>query len=1164
MNENNSLESLVIPDILLEHLGSRTASREVDADIIEMASRFVEASRLVEADRLVEAGIMDVIKNLFSRGKFKVNYENISTLIKEIETQIANGVKNQKLAPEEQEAAESFLSHLKNVASRTDKGIHSPFRGETKNSWQALQEATERAKTGDYDGLMKGMGDVAGDTADGLKAFRTWGWLESLLNAKDKGLLKQIVPGVKQFTSSGQQVDITFEEFFKYSSRLKPTAIGANPAGDIVVLNKAQLDGALDTLANDIGHSATLKGLAQRAKLVAKATPLALGLGAAAYGVHQVGKNPITTSDFDKAFQGDEYLNQDQKVPPKLLTPQIDNSGNIQSGGLGGTTNGGNFGNLGGQLPNLPNNNKDWLPTNTNSSDYYKIVNNSDSDGNIRLAEENANTSVQVQDPFVSLGNLPSVDLNAILRSVYTAIDQGGVNEQTLLSIRDFVKQEYDKIAPFLNKYEALQSNKNPRIIVSQVSPETIVEVANGAKGLVDSAEKMVNQDHRGESKTKTDSDDFLNNLDIAQKSAYESLAGFGVDIKTAEEWTQSLFKETHMASVMQAVKFIQEVAQIASSASTDVQSVFPVAKNILKRQISSPERAIAILRVIAKYEAMRPGLGLFNLANQAAAGKYNPQELFLIRYSLPMKDGKSDLNSSRDLQQAFDGINMPNTELGKELYEYNKVHQDFQQSQEKVLMRMQRVFLEVQKNREELLTKVMKSWYESIPDWAKNNPIFKSALQFLSGIAYASVIVNTIKHGAGIGGNGLVNPGGGKSDFGFVGSSTRRMRRVLAQAGVAPVDLGAPSAPGTTASSTPEAPTLPPTQQELAAKNIENLNQGKQSNVNDTAVAFGLVGTQLGNRISMLENIFPTLRDTLKANFDNISMMLSSGNQGASQYTKDMAGAAYATSEQIEEYAKGAMKNADDVIGCIIELLKIYNQLSQMQIQGDPTKVAQTKAGLRQKEAAYRTMLAEAQQMRVKIFDISVLGSIDQQVRLLEPQYQELSANIEMMKAFNNVGADAFVMPFASVTQQMAALYFEASRKYQKAAVTMRGEPQMAQYCSQRAKQMQAAGAKARAEGVTALRNLMKQQSGGAVASVNSKFVRLAEETSLEIGKKNVEDGEGDNKEVEAKPMKVDEYWDKLYHENPPYGDVMVHPEKHRNEPSWKMKPKHHIKRLN
>lgn len=1173
MNEENSLESLVISDVLLEHLGLRTASRNVDAQTLEEAGRLIQAARLIQAERFIEAGLIDVIKNIFQSGKFKPNTQNVSKMLEELQILLTS--KSSTLTPEEGEYASKLLKYLKNINTNTNKSVQAPFRREMKTNYQSVNDAFEKAKGGDFSDITHSLGNAADNTSDSLKSFQSWGWVNRSLNAKDRSYFKNVMPGVKRLDRQLNPIDVTVEDFFRNPSAITSPNPATSKPGDIIVQDAAQVSQALDDLSTGVGVSSTWAGRAQRLKGLITTVVIGTPIVGGAYGIHAIGKNPTTTGDFDKAFQGDEYLTS-QEIPPTTKSDYQNNG----SGGYGGTTNGQNFGNLGGQLPNLPTNNKDWLPTNTNSSDYYKIVNNSAEDENIRIAE--GEKPPQIVDPLESFKNMPSVNLDEILRSVYTVIDQGSRSEQTLLTVKEFVENEYNKIVPYIKKYEELESKANSRTVVSQVNPEVIMEVAKGAQGVVEQADKVVNQDHRGES--QTDSDDFLNSLDIAQKSAFESLAGFGVDIKTAQSWIQILREEAHMASIMEAVKFIQEVARIASSSSVDVRVVFPIAKNILKRQVSSPERAIAILRVIAKYEAMRPGIGLFNLANQAAIGNYNPQELFIIRYSLPSKNG---LNSSRDLQQAFDGINMPNTELGKEMYEYNKVHQDFQQTQEMVLMRMQRVFLEVQKNREELLTNVMEHWYESIPGWAKNNPIFRGALQFLSGIAYFSVISKTIKHAAGVGGNGLVNPKGNSSELGFVGaSSTRRMKRVVSQTvGATPVDMATTTntSPTNNVNQTNNPVQLTP--EDVANKNIENLNQGKQSYVTDLIVKFGLTGTEIANRLSHLENILPTLQNTLKTNFDNISLMLNAGNQGASQHTKEMGSAAYATSEQIEEYAKGAMRNADDVVGCILELIKIYNQIAQMQVPGNPTGVAQIKAGLRQKEADYRKMLAEAQQMRVSIFDISILGSIDQKVKLLEPRYQELQTNIKMAEAFNGVGADVFVMPFASVAQQMSALYFEAATKYKKASVTMKGEPQMAQYCSQRAQQMQTAGAKARAEGVIALRNLMKQQGGAAVASTNSKFVRLAEETSSDSDKnakkenpcwdnyemigtkdkdgKNVPNCVPENKEVEAKPMKVDEYWDKLYHENPPYGDVMVHPEKHRNKPSWNMKSKHHIKRL-
>lgn len=1167
-------ENLIIPDILLESVGLRASEvYEIEPLMQAQAGLLVESGREVHAERFVEAGITDFLRNLFTSGRFKPTTQNVSNMLRELELVLS---RPNSLSSEEAEYAGSVVRYLKNINQNTGKGIHKPFRNEMKTDWTSISEAVERAKNGDLSGLKSNIGNAADNSADALKAFRSFSWSEKLLNHRDRRYFQAIVPGVQRANGSS----LTFEEFFKNSAAVR----GGNPAtalaDDIQIIDKSALDSALDTLAKDVGTSATLKGLAQRAKLLWIAAPAVATVGAVGYGINAVGKNPAIPSDFDKAFNdgamGDVMNSKttpSSGTNPGSASGKPGNSGSGtsgNSGGLGGTTNGNNFGNLGGKLPELPANKLDWLPTNTNASDYYKVVHNSNQVDGQRVADNTAaaTSNAAATDPFSAFENMPKVDFEDVLGRVFTILEQGGPSEQTLSFVKEYVEQEYAKVAPYVKKYESLQ-NPSMRNVSAQV--DTMIEVAKGVKSVADQAEQAANIDHRGEPKAKSDSDDFLNNLDIAQREAYAQLAGFGVDMKTADAMLSRLRQECNMASILEAVKFIQEIAAVASTAHTDVQSVFETAVNILKRQISSPERAIAILRVIGKYESKAPGLGLFQLANQAATGSYNPQELFLIRYSLPTEQGQLGMDASRDLQQAFDGINMPNTALGAELAEYNRVHQTYQQANEMLMMRMQRVKLEIQKRREELLTDVFKGWYESIPGWAKNNPIFKGVLQLLNGVAYSSAIWQTMKHGFGVGGNGLTSPQGAQnSNYGFVGASNVRVRKVLGQAGVAPVDL-APNGnvipngqPAPNGQVSPAVSNEPTPQQQQAAQNIQNLNQGNPSEVNDLAVQLGIQNTEIGKRLSALEGLVPRLRNTLLMNYNNIMSMLSVGNKGGSMFDNDINSAAYATPEQIEEYANGAITNASDVVHSILELLKIYQYIVQTySTDGNKSKAIEN-AGLRQREADYRAQLAEAQTMRVRILDIAIVGSIDQKVRLLEPQYQELEANMEMMVAFNNVGADAFVLPFAQVAMQMSALYLEAADRYNKAVGQMQNEPQMVQFCQQRAKQMGVAGARARAKGITALRNLMKQQGGSAVASTNDKFVRIAEETLEKDAELAVEDGEGVLTDVEAKPLPVDEYWDKLYKNDPPYGDVMVHPEKHRDEPSWKMRPKHRVKRLN
>ena len=273
-------------------------------------------------------------------------------------------------------------------------------------------------------------------------------------------------------------------------------------------------------------------------------------------------------------------------------------------------------------------------------------------------------------------------------------------------------------------------------------------------------------------------------------------------------------------------------------------------------------------------------------------------------------------------------------------------------------------------------------------------------------------------------------------------------------------------------------------------------------------------------------------------------------------------------TPEQIEFYAKPANENATVLVKLIQSLLTIFVQVSSSISQKSLSGVGNPVlfAGLKNLEANWRQQLKEAQQKRLQIFDISVLGPIDQQVRVLEPQYKQMKSGMDLAASFRNVGADAYVMPFTQIAMQMSELYGQASEQYQQAGRKIaQQEPAMAQYCKSRSDQMAAASQMAMTEAVTAMNNLLAQQSGGQLnASANDKFVRLAEETPKKEEELAVEDGESAPTDVEAKPLPVDEYWDKLYKNDPPYGDVMVHPEKHRDEPSWKMRPKHRVKRLN
>lgn len=706
-----------------------------------------------------------------------------------------------------------------------------------------------------------------------------------------------------------------------------------------------------------------------------------------------------------------------------------------------------------------------------------------------------------------------------------------------------------------------MSESRIKKTILAQIPPEAIPaigeavsEVGKAAKGIIDKAEDVGGENHRGDQ--VADGDDFLNDLNTAQQAGREQFVGFGLDKNTYDEYTQKLI-QLGMPSFMNPATFLQDLASIASLSSVTIQDVFPVAEAIYLRNIHSPERALAILRVIAKYESKVPGLGLFDMAKDAALGTFNPQSLAIARYSLMGIPGsKGNMNETRDLQQAFDGINAPNSELGADLNDTNLSHQRMQATQESLLMHTRRLNLEIRKKRDQKLTEIYDTINKSLPDWVKNNTFFiRTLMEGLSGVTMFNAVKNTVMQGAGMEGKtGLGNlPHEKTPPIGFInkGASVNpRQYKTAQSAGTAPTDLNAP-APAAQTPTPVGSPAQAPEQ--VMYQNMQQANSGFNNNLAQQGLQSGIFTTEQANHVNELQSLIATRQATLEANYANLTEMINAGLAGQSRFDSDQNGAAYVTPEQMEAYAKQADTNANVLIQLIQTLLVIFSDVAKnaQKMQSNP----QVASLLLNVEANYRTMLRTIQQMRIKIFDVSVIGTIDQRVKLLEPTYEELKANIDMMRAFNNVGADTFVMPFVQITQQMSALYFEAAQKYQTASSNIQAEPAMAQYCQQRSKQMNAAGTKARAEGVVALRELMKQQGGSAVASTSNKFIRLGEEI--------VDEELEGNKEIEAKPLPVDEYWDNLYQDKPPYGDVMVHPEKHRNEPSWKMKSKHKIKRI-
>jgi hypothetical protein len=722
-------------------------------------------------------------------------------------------------------------------------------------------------------------------------------------------------------------------------------------------------------------------------------------------------------------------------------------------------------------------------------------------------------------------------------------------------------------------------NNQNKKII-AQVPPAAAAaelipiatEVANQVGNIarnVDKAEQVAGADTQ---KQPGDAD-FLNDLNTTQQAAVETLAGFGIDRFAYQSYENELMR--FFPSRLEAAKFIQNIAIISSSSAITFQETYPVVLAIYKRNIKSPERAIAIARTIAKYESQNPGLGLFNMAYQAATGQFNPAALTLARTALmgsPSSNG--NMNETRDLQQAFDGINAPSSPLGAYLNKTNLVQQRMEAEREQLLMQAKQIELQFATARNLKLTEVYDYIANNLPEWVRTNKYFlRDIYTVLSTITYVSSLKDTTLRGLSVGGKSGLNDAG-SPQIGFVnprGASVNNTREIYAQtSGVEPTLLPPAASPGFSDkanSDLPEPPgILPPSPQSRINSNISSVNNGNINDVYSLALQEGVLTTEQSNNLQKLLYLIQINKTALDTNYNTLVEMLSAGAQPQSMFGQGYSTAPYATPQQIDFYASTANQHATTLVQLIQSLLTTFlemqGKISGAEFTAQGGGLATLSALLRNQEAIYRSQLKEAQQKRIQIFDISVMGPIDQEIRALEPKYREMEAGVDMMNAFNNVGADYYVMPFAQIAMKMSALYYKASEAYASMVSKLRNEPGMAQYCKARAEQMQAAGLQAKSKGLVALRNLMKQQSGGVIAESDSKNIRLGEdakEDDTDIQK----DAEDITIDVEAKPMGVGEYWDKLYHDNPPYGEVIEHPEKHRDTPTWKMRSKHKITRL-
>ncbi len=357
-----------------------------------------------------------------------------------------------------------MIEFLQNINQKT-KGrfLNEPFQRGMNPNWQQLDEVTEQASAGvpgAFEAMQQSMGATASNIEMALKKY--WRVIKWFTGA-DESLLSKPMVGVYKLADHGQQIPITYKQFFEGAGSMV-YGPGGPQAGNIVMSSPDAVKVSLAKLATTVGASTTLRGLAQTTATAAAAitaVPFAAGVAGTMWGFGQGIKNAPQMSDYEKASSDQSFsVNPSLNNNPASIQPPVDKL--PQSNGLGGTTNGSNLGNFGGQYsPNsdlptsLPQNKNDWLPTTT--SDYYNLVNRKSNN------EYDSNRIAQVAQTVD--------DIDEVVKNVLTILEQGQPGEQTLEAALNYVRKEDAKAQTFLQEYQA---QPNPNVNPIQVNKDSI------------------------------------------------------------------------------------------------------------------------------------------------------------------------------------------------------------------------------------------------------------------------------------------------------------------------------------------------------------------------------------------------------------------------------------------------------------------------------------------------------------------------------------------------------------------------------------------------------------------------------------------------------------------------------------------------------------------
>ena len=705
--------------------------------------------------------------------------------------------------------------------------------------------------------------------------------------------------------------------------------------------------------------------------------------------------------------------------------------------------------------------------------------------------------------------------------------------------------------------------DKTNKTILAQAAETALLEGGLAAAKQVNEAIQQVEKKHQPNPDGTGNLDKpLLDELERthAEQAGTEIFGTFGLDRATTEEYMRQLGHITGASRTLQ-IQIIQMIGQMAGEMGTTPQELFPIALAIFIRN-KDIRLTQGILAIIAKYESQAPGIGVLQVAEKAAKGQPVGQEMMQIRMAFMALGGEyssKGLTATKDLERAIYSIVAPQSKAGAEIMKTQEQRLRTQKSLEEWYTLQGRFQSLYSRQRLKMIENSMQWLVKVFPKFASMAPL-DWWYRTLHGVASAAIIkqyvidpsLNPVMQGPSPlqqmqqMGNPPLNSALGR------GASLNVDHIVVAQA-QRPTDLrqNMPQAPaaapqgdsGTTQA--PQGAQIPLADALLTANQANQANNAQVSDAARTMLPEFLRNTQIGQELAKLMPAFEVGQTIIDEELKTLQELIAM--PGGTQYLGNkLNSAVYMTPQQFVTQAKRVYNLATQQKILLVAILNFLNQAVGDYTQGDPAQ-----ASLLQKLITdWLAKHVKVESNIVTAFELGLVGPIEQQIAMLEPQRAYLEQGIAMAAMINNIGAGQYVGPYSALCMLIGQLRMQASQQYMKVVSNPETEPQMKNYCLVRARDQMQQAMLVRREGAMAVMKMTQGIFGGQSLLPTSDYKGWIKVGSQDPVLAEIE------READAE---LEEYWNELYKDSPGaegYGTALERALKYHNVPTDQVPP--------